>query len=452
MQALTKLTECQQNLYPANIVDLQSIQIVAQGTLGFPNAIDFAMKPYATLLTVLFLLVAEQAGAQNRAAVEKQFQNWLAQTVWPQARSKGVSADTFNAAFSGVRLNWTLPDLVPPGTKAQVPQKQRQAEFRSPAKYFNRNSVAGATSVGRQMAKKHANTLRSVENKTGVPGRIILAIWGRESGYGRVAIPHSVFEVLGTKAFMSTRKTYFETELIAALEIAQAGHAPPGKMNSSWAGALGQPQFMPTSFLKYAADGNGDGRADIWTSEADTIASIGAYLDKHGWIAGRDWGFEVIVPPTVSCALEGPDQGRRISAWEEMGIKRVSGRPFPDHEKRREGYLLMPAGRNGPAFIVTPNFYVLKDYNMSDLYALFVGHVGDRIQYGVGDFSAKWGPVDALYRSDIAAMQKTLVQQGHDVGGVDGLPGYKTRRSIGRWQETQGQRATCFPARGIGLK
>lgn len=452
MKALAKTVSRLNHIYPANIVDLLTVQIVAQTGTGFPKTIDVAMKPYAILLTALFLLVTQQANAQNKAAVEKQFQTWLAQTVWPQARSKGVSADTFNAAFSGVRLNWKLPDLVPPGTKAQVPQKQRQAEFRSPAKYFNRNSISGATSVGRQMAKRHADTLRSVELKTGVPARIILAIWGRESGYGRVDIPHSAFEVLSTKAFMSTRKTYFEAELIAALEIAQAGHAPAGKMKSSWAGALGQPQFMPTSFLKYAADGNGDGRSDIWTSEADTIASIGSYLDQHGWISGRDWGFEVSVPPTVSCALEGPDQGRRISAWEAMGIKRVSGRPFPAHETRKEGYLLMPAGRNGPAFIVTPNFYVLKDYNMSDLYALFVGHVGDRIQYGNGDFSAKWGPVDALYRSDIAAMQKTLVQQGHDVGGIDGLPGYKTRRSIGRWQEGQGQRATCFPARRIGLQ
>ena len=409
------------------------------------------MKFPVILFVTLLVAAPSQSTAQNKAAVEKQFQTWLVQTLWPQARSKSVSAKTFNAAFSGVTLNWKLPDLVPPGSKAQVPKKQRQAEFGSPAKYFSSGSVRGATSVGRQMAKTHAATLKSVESKTGVPGRIILAIWGRESGYGRVSIPHNAFEVLGTKAFMSTRKAYFEKELIAALEIAEAGHAPPGKMRSSWAGALGQPQFMPSSFLNYAADGNGDGRSDIWGSAADTIASIGAYLDQHGWVSGRDWGFEVTVPSDVSCTLEGPDQGRRITAWEKMGIKRVSGRPFPDHERRAEGYLLMPAGRSGPAFIVTPNFYVLKDYNMSDLYALFVGHVGDRIQYGVGDFSAKWRPVDKLYRSDIAKMQKTLVSQGHDVGGVDGLPGYKTRRSIGRWQEANGQRATCFPANGMGL-
>ncbi|WP_369768864.1 lytic murein transglycosylase [Falsihalocynthiibacter sp. BN13B15] len=390
--------------------------------------------------------------AQNKASIEKQFQSWLVQTIWPKAKSRGVSADTFNTAFSGVSLNWKLPDLVPPGAKAAVPKKQRQAEFGSPGKYFNRGSVDGATSVGRQMANKYASTLKSVERKTGVPSRIILAIWGRESGYGRVAIPNDAFEVLGTKAFMSTRKEYFAGELIAALEIAQAGHAPRGAMKSSWAGALGQPQFMPSNFLKYAADGNGDGRADIWNSQADTIASIGAYLEQHGWESGRDWGFEVKVPSSVSCTLEGPDQGRRISEWEVLGITRTSGRPFPDHEKLGEGYLLMPAGRGGPAFIVTPNFYVLKDYNMSDLYALFVGHVGDRIQYGVGDFSARWGAVGKLYRSDIAAMQRTLERQGHDVGGADGLPGFKTRRSVGRWQEANGQKATCFPKKEMGLK
>uniref|UniRef100_UPI003561A248 lytic murein transglycosylase n=1 Tax=Puniceibacterium confluentis TaxID=1958944 RepID=UPI003561A248 len=308
-----------------------------------------------------------------------------------------------------------------------------------------RGSVDGATSVGRQMAQRHAKTLAAVERSTGVPGRIILAIWGRESGYGRVAIPHNVFEVLGTKGFMSTRAAYFSDELIAALRIAEAGHAPQRAMKSSWAGALGQPQFMPSNFLKYAADGDGDGRADIWRSEADTIASIGNYLAKHGWVAGRDWGFEVTLPDAVSCALEGPDQGRPIRDWERLGIRRVTGRPFPEHERNSQGFLMLPAGRNGPAFIVTPNFYVLKDYNTSDLYALFVGHVGDRIQYGVGDFSARWGAVGGLFRSDIAGMQRALEAMGHDVGGADGLPGFRTRRSIGRWQEATGQKATCFP-------
>lgn len=401
--------------------------------------------PRSLLCCLMFFALSGQVFAQDRAAIERQFQSWLKDTLLPQARSVGVSRRTFNSAFSNITLNWELPDLVPPGTKPKVPKRQRQAEFSSPGKYFRRGSIDRATSVGRQMATRHAKILAAVERQTGVPGRIILAIWGRESGYGRAAIPHNVFRVLGTKAFMSTRATYFTRELVAALQIAEAGHAPERSMKSSWAGALGQPQFMPSSFLKYAADGNGDGRADIWNSEDDTIASIGTYLALHGWVGGRDWGFEVTLPPSVSCTLEGPDQGRSIAAWEAMGIQRISGRPFPEHEKQGEGYLLLPAGRNGPAFIATPNFFVLKEYNKSDLYALFVGHVGDRIQYGVGDFAARWGAVGGLLRSEVATMQRALEAKGHDVGGADGLAGFKTRRSIGRWQEAIGQTGTCFP-------
>ncbi len=408
------------------------------------RARDFAAMRMI-LITLGLILMASAAPAQSRADVEQQFQDWLTRTIWPQARAKGVSRVTFDKAFAGVSLNWDLPDLVPPGSTAKTPRKQRQAEFGAPGRYFNAGSVQGATSVGRKMASKHAKTLARVETDTGVPGRIILAIWGRESGYGQVPIRHDALEVLATKGFMSTRAAYFQAELIAALEIAEAGHLGGRSMKSSWAGALGQPQFMPTSFLSFAADGDHDGRADIWNSQDDTIASIGNYLARHGWVAGRDWGFEVRVPASVSCALEGPDQGRPIREWAEMGLARVSGKPFPAHERDGQGFLMMPAGRNGPAFVVTPNFYVLKEYNKSDLYALFVGHVGDRIQYGVGDFAGRWGKVGGLYRSDIAAMQRALEQQGHDVGGADGLPGFKTRRSIGRWQEATGQPATCFP-------
>ncbi|MEO1748657.1 MAG: peptidoglycan-binding protein, partial [Pseudomonadota bacterium] len=192
-----------------------------------------------------------------------------------------------------------------------------------------------------------------------------------------------------------------------------------------------------------------DRKPNIWTSVPDTLASIAAYLNKFGWQTGRDWGFEVTVPAELSCAFEGPDQGFKIKDWEALGIKRVSGRPFPAAEREREGYLLMPAGRSGPAFVVTPNFYVIKKYNESDLYALFVGHAGDRIAYGSGRFKAGWGSVDTLYRSEIAAMQRVLEGQGYDVGGADGLPGFKTRRSIGDWQKKNGQSPTCFPSKRL---
>lgn len=406
----------------------------------------------ATLATALSTTLAfhpATAAAQDRQAVEKQFQSWLQTTVWPRARAAGVSKSTYRAAFQGVTLNWKLPDLVPPGTKAPKQQKQTQSEFFTPAKYFTRQTIDSTTRMGKEMRQTHAQVLARVERQTGVPGRIILAIWGRESLFGKAAIKHNVFEVLGTKGFMSTRADYFTDELIAALQIAEAGHVKPGALRSSWAGALGQPQFMPTNFLKYARDGSGDGRADIWRSEADTIASIGHYLAQFGWQKGRDWGFEVRVPAAVACHLEGPDQGRKIADWAAMGITRVSGKPFPDHELRGQGYLMMPSGRHGPAFIVTPNFYVLKDYNESDLYALFVGHMGDRIRYGMGDFTAGWGKVDSLLRSDVAAMQRGLEQLGHDVGGADGLAGFRTRRSIGRWQADRGVTPTCWPSKAI---
>jgi lytic murein transglycosylase len=364
--------------------------------------------------------------------------------LWPEARSRGISAETFNAAFAKVSPNLNLPGLVIPGRQGTAPERQHQAEFRSPAAYFAH--IDGVVSGGRMRAARYAGTLARIADKTGVPSGIVLAVWGRESGFGNAAIPYNAFEVLGTKAFMATRKEMFRRELLAALQMVESGHVAPGEMKSSWAGALGQPQFLPTSFLKYAVDFDGDGRADIWNSQADTLASIANFLAAHGWTRGRDWGFEVTVPDSVSCALEGPDRGKPIAEWVQMGVRRVSGKSFPAHELRGEGYLMMPAGRYGPAFLVTPNFYVLKDYNESDLYALFIGHAADRIMYGDIRFVGRWRSIgDGLDRGDIAALQQRLQRLGYDVGGTDGLVGFKTRRSIGDWQARNGFSATCFP-------
>lgn len=397
-------------------------------------------------LSLCLLVVASPAAAQDVNAL---FQTWLKDELWPQARARGVSADSFNAAFRGVSPNLKLPDLVMPGQKPQPPQVQHQAEFGSPGAYFAEKTVGGVTAGGRARAGRLKGALDAIEARYGVPRGVLFAVWGRESGFGTAKIPYDAFEVLGTKAFMARRKEMYRDEVLAALEMVERRHVPVAAMKSSWAGALGQPQFMPTSYLKYAVDGDGDGRADIWNSEADTLASIANYLARRGWVKGRDWGFEVVVPENVSCALEGPDRGRKISEWAAMGVSRAGGRPFPEHEARQEGFLLMPAGRSGPAFIVTPNFYALKEYNFSDNYALFVGHAGDRISYGDRTFSAGWGKVGGLYRSDIAAMQRGLERLGYDVGGSDGLPGFKTRRSIGEWQQKAGRKATCFPDAGI---
>lgn len=402
-----------------------------------------------TLLFCAFLIFPVLAGAQNAQQLNRQFHQWLENDLWPEARSRGVSKRAFNAAFNGVELDLGLPDLVISGAAPKKKRKQSQAEFSSPAKYFRPNVIGAVIAGGNARLKKYAASLKAIEQRTGVPGRFLLAIWGRESGFGRAKIPHNAFQVLGTKAFLSTRKEMFRAELLAALEMVSAHNIAPAKMKSSWAGALGQPQFMPSSFLAYAKDFTGDGVADIWGSDIDTLGSIAHFLALKGWQKGQDWGFEVRLPDDISCALEGPDNARSIRDWASLGIARINGKPFPDHELDGKGSLLMPAGRFGPAFIVTPNFYVFKDYNYSDLYALFVGHAGDRIKWGGDAFKAGWENVGNMYRSDIAKMQKRLESLGYDVGGADGLPGFRTRRSIGDWQEKNGQKSNCFPTSGL---
>lgn len=400
---------------------------------------------------VLAVLIAVLAtGLPARAAkIDDQFRLWLASDLWPEARAAGISKATFDAAFAGVKPNLKLPDLVLPGETPSVPKTQHQAEFNAPSAYFAEKKLGAVVTGGRMRAGQQARTLAAVEKRFGVPGDVVLAVWGRESGFGAAKMPYDAFEVLGTKAFLSTRKDMFRTELLAALAIVDKGMIGRDAMRSSWAGALGQPQFLPTSFLKHAVDFDGDGRTDIWNSVPDTLASVANYLKDYGWQAGRDWGFEVSVPASVSCALEGPDRGKRIADWARLGVARVGGKPFPAAEQRKDGFLLMPAGRNGPAFVVTPNFYVLKEYNESDLYALFIGHGADRIGGGQKPFAGAWTPVDGLTRSDVADLQRALESQGYDVGGADGLPGFKTRRAIGDWQAKNGMSPTCYPSKAL---
>lgn len=396
--------------------------------------------------------VSPALSAPSRSNVEAQFQRWIATDLWREARNAGISKLAFDKAVTGLTLNWDLPDLVPPGTTPPKEQSQSQAEFSSPASYFSEKRLQGLAATGRSLASQHGSTLRKVEATYGVPGSILVAIWGRESGFGKAKMPYPALDVLATKAFMSTRKDMFQRELISALHMIEGGDVTAQQMRGSWAGALGQPQFMPTSFLKYAVDFDGDGKRDIWNSVPDTLASIANYLVKSGWQRGRDWGFEISIPDGVSCAQEGPDRAQPVSAWTSEGLARISGKAFPSTEIKQSAMMLVPAGTFGPEFLVTPNFYVIKEYNNSDLYALFIGNLADRIGSGSGAFKASWGDVGKMLRSDVLAMQKALVAQGYDVGKVDGLPGFKTRRSLGEWQAKNGLTPTCYPSASLKAK
>jgi len=406
----------------------------------------------AVILAMIGSLLPLSALAQNKPDVERQFQQWIATDLTPQAKKSGISERTLKTALDGLTLNWDLPDLVPPGSKPPKSQDQTQAEFSSPGAYFSEKRLQMLATTGRGLASANSATLKQIERTYGVPGEIVVAIWGRESGFGKAKLPFPAIEVLATKAFMSTRKDMFRDELIDALAIIERGDITPAGMKGSWAGALGQPQFMPSSYLKYAVDFDKDGHADIWNSVPDALASIAHYLQMKGWQRGRDWGFEVNIPLYISCAQEGPDLAKPVSAWASTGIARVSSSAFPSADLKADGMMLVPAGRHGPEFLVTPNFYVLKEYNNSDLYALFIGNLADRIAHGGGPFKGEWGNVGKMLRSDVLAMQKALVAKGYDVGNVDGLPGYKTRRSLGDWQAKNGLSPTCYPDESLKAK
>lgn len=388
------------------------------------------------------------AAQPDRQSLQAGFHRFLNEEVWPEAKARGVSRSVFEDALGQAQLNLDLPDLVLPGSSAEVSETNFQAEFKNGADYLSERAVAGTAETGRKLMSRHAEVLKRIEARYGVPGPIILAIWGRESAFGAAKIPHDAFAVLGTKAYLSRRKAMFREELLAALQIVAEGHRSVDGMRSSWAGALGQPQFMPSKFLAYAVDFDGDGRKDIWDSVPDTLASIAHYLQAHGWQSGRDWGFEARVPANVSCSSEGPDRGRKIADFVADGVTRISGRPFPASEIGATGHLMMPAGRLGPAFVATPNFYVIKTYNNSDLYALFVGHAADRM-IGAGPLQAGWRSGERLTRGDVARMQRAMEAKGMDVGGADGLAGFKTRRSIGEMEARLGLPETCWPSKAL---
>ena len=403
---------------------------------------------FFTAFIVLFAALVANAPAIDRDAINGQFNNWLNKDFYKEALKSGISAGTFSEALSTVVPNLALPDLVIPGEKPKAQRRQHQAEFSAPANYFSAKTLARLVSDGKTQLSENRGALKKIEKQYGVPASIALAIWGRETNYGSVKIPYNAFEVLATKAFMSTRKDMFKTELIAALTIVQDHYMDAASMKSSWAGALGQPQFMPTSYLKYAVDFDGDGHRNIWTSTPDTLASIANYLKLNGYRANAGWGYEVKVPETVGCFLEGPDQGKMLSEWQKLGVLPQSDKNVPALDKSRPLYLLMPEGRLGPAFLVTDNFYVLKSYNMSDLYALFIATVSDGIE-GKRGFIEPWQKIDELYQSDVLNLQTKLQSQGYDIGKADGFAGFKTRRSIGLWQQKHGQKPTCFPSRSL---
>ena len=202
---------------------------------------------------------------------------------------------------------------------------------------------------------------------------------------------------------------------------------------------------MPSSFSRFAVDSDLDGKIDIWTNTEDTLASIANLLNKNGWVKDLDWGQEVITEQDFPCFLEGPDNSKKSSSWYESGVRKIKKGQSISFSKNTKTSLLLPKGEYGPKFLVTKNYYTLKTYNNSDLYALYVAHLSDLIDGKVQKFIAPWKYSSLIDKKSIFSLQKKLMKSGYDVGGYDGLIGHKTRRSLGLWQKKIGQKITCFP-------
>lgn len=387
-----------------------------------------------------------------KARVEQMFQAWI-QELWPEAQAQGVSRKTFERAFKGVKLNWKLPEIVPPSVDGAGPvtgkkpkQSHKQApEFDTPGNYFRPRIVNSRVSKGTKKFRKWKSTLDAIEKKTGVHRAIIIAVWGAETNFGDFRIPHYAVRVIATSAFMGQRKEFFRKEVLVALKILEEGHVTPNRMKSSWAGAMGHTQFMPSDFMRYAVDHNGDGRRDIWGTVEDALASTGRYLESSGWERGKTWGYEIAVPAEFDCTLAGRHQSRTIAEWLKLGVKRTHGRKFSQDRLSEKTALLMPAGRYGPAFLALNNFYVIKTYNNADLYALIIGHIADRFSND-RPFQGKW-TARGFPRDVVKGLQKRLVARGLDVGGADGLIGFRTRIAVGQYQKDHGLKPTCWPTK-----
>ena len=403
------------------------------------------MRSFATRLAAVWCLAATALAATVPSAAADAWSDFVA-GLWPEAEAQGVSRDTFDAAFRGLKPDYSLPDLIVTGKKRD--DSAGQAEFtKSAFEYLNEKYLASLAVKGRQFLKDHEKDIINIEKKTGVDRYIMVAIWGRETAYGRHKLPHDAIRVLATQAFTGRRKEQFRAEILAALKMLQAG-VPRSKMRASWAGAVGQTQFMPTEYFQHLEDGDGDGKVDIFDSVPDALASAARQLANKGWVRGLRWGYEVKMPEGGDCSLEGPPGERTIAEWRKLGFQRTGNTPFKPSEDSISAYLMMPSGAYGPGFLATENFKVIRLYNTSDLYALFVGDLADRIA-GAGGFHVPAAQIAQPRTAQVMEIQERLSKLGFPMDKVDGKIGSNTRRQVGIYQKQNGLKIDCWPTEAV---
>jgi lytic murein transglycosylase len=396
---------------------------------------------YCLIATAFLFALAVRADAADAA-----FQAWL-QTLWPAARQYGVSRATFDSATRDLEPDLTLPDLVIPG-RPERPQAG-QAEFvQTPADYIKESAIEQLAVQGRKLYDQYRAALGTIERQSGVDPAVVLAIFGRETDYGRAKDTRSAIRVLATQAYLGKRKEKFREEFLLALKILQDSGMRPADMKSSWAGAMGLTQFLPSDYLKYAVDLDGDGRADIWNSVPDALASAAKQLADKGWQRGLHWAYEVHPPANVDCTIGVPENTLTIGQWLDRGYVPAYGRVLSPAERAATASLVQPASIYGPSFLAPANYFAIKEYNFSDLYVLFVGHLSDRI-LEPRPFETPWGKVAQLPTRDLDRMQEILTAHGYYHDKIDGKAGMKTRAALGDYQKRSGLKVDCWPTAAL---
>ncbi|MBB3395227.1 MULTISPECIES: lytic murein transglycosylase [unclassified Rhizobium] len=387
-------------------------------------------------LAIAFVVTASAGLAPINAKADQQFQKWIAD-FYQTAAQNGISKATYRKAFAGV----SDPD------PTVLEKAAYQPEFTTKIwDYVDSRVNPYTVQIGRQMAAKHGATLNAIERRFGVDKSILLAIWSMESNYGAVLDKddrlHYVPRALATLAYADERRAKFaKKQLIAALKILQNGDISPNGMTGSWAGAMGHTQFIPTSYLLYAIDADGNGHRDIWNSVPDALATSANLLMKNGWDRGKTWGYEVVVPAS---ARKQVGKTHTLAQWASLGLTRPNGKGFRDGGGN--AVLKMPAGPNGPGFLMTSNFFTIKRYNASDSYAIGVGLLADELA-GYGGMKQRWprpdGTLDMKEKFELQTRLKTL---GYYDGEVDGNFGSGSKAAIAAVQARMGMQQDGEPS------
>ncbi len=364
------------------------------------------------------------------------FDKWL-QELRNEAAGKGISQKTLDSALKNVAPIEKIIEL-----------DRNQPEFTQTFWRYMEPRISDARiAQGQVKLNENKKVLAEVESREGVPAEALMAFWGLETNYGGYMGDFSVVAALATLAYDERRAAFFRTELLNALTIIDQGHIWPEAMVGSWAGAMGHFQFLPSTFLNNALDYDKDGRKDIWNNTSDAFLSAAHFLKNSGWVPGVPWGYEVTMPKDFPWEEAGADNRQPVSRWQGLGVRRADGGALTQQERR--GAVLLPAGWQGPAFVVLDNFYTTLRWNNSHLYAISVGHLTDRIS-GRGPFKARPpAEEERLSREEIKTMQTYLNALGYDSGTPDGKIGPMTRTALKAFQKANGFPADAYPTRAI---